>query len=824
MLYPETFEAKSGFSTVKEIISGYCTGSAGKELAFKLRFSDNYDIVQQAVSLTSEMQSLLRGATPFPFDNSRDVSDAVNKIRVDGAFLSEEELLDLKIFLLSLGEVLGFMRQQDSEIIPVLSELSSDISPLKAEYKAIDLVIDDEGSVKERASPALAEIRRNITQLSARVSRRLASIMSKARSDGFVDADANISLRNGRSVIPVSVFNKRRVPGLVHDQSSSGKTLFIEPSEIVEMNNDLFGLHHEERREVVRILTKLSGRLRPSIEEIFVALSYMAEVDLIRAKALFANSIGAIKPLLVNSPVVKWRRARHPLLVLSFSKQEGREVVPLDITLDADCRILVVSGPNAGGKSVCLKTVGLLQYMLQCGLTIPVAEGSESGLFDSIFIDIGDEQSIENDLSTYSSHLMAMKFFLKEAGDGTLILVDELGSGTEPVIGGAIAEAILDALRIKGVYGVVTTHYTNLKHYASSAEGVMNGAMAFDNHRMQPLFRLETGKPGSSFAFEIARKTGLPDPVLQAASDRAGRENVAYDSYLRDIARDRRYWERKRDSIRKLEKRVEGLAARYEAEADDLEKQRRAIIEDAREKAGEIISGSNRVIERTIREIREAGAEREKTRKARKEIENFRKDLDKVTDQAHKLPGRRSSGPGGAGRTLQGRSRRGDAPLRTKEPFVLRKGVHVSIEGSNSTGVVESVRDGNAVVSFGNVKVTISVSKLVPGDKERYRKEAGAKARGRIVLDEEKTGRSVSPTLDLRGVKADEAEVKLQGYLDQAIMAGFREVALLHGKGHGILREVVRGYLERSGVAEWYGDAPESQGGAGVTVALLRSQ
>jgi DNA mismatch repair protein MutS2 len=430
----------------------------------------------------------------------------------------------------------------------------------------IDRIIDRHGTIKDNASVRLKEIRSEIISKNLQVSKRLNSILKQAQSDGIVDTDTSVSVRNGRGVIPVNVFDKRKLRGLIHDQSASGKTVFIEPEEIVEINNDLVELEYEEKREIVKILTAFADNIRPYIEDLLQSDNFLGEIDFLRAKALFGNHINSIRPIISDKPFLFWKQAVHPILKLTFAKLSGRKVVPLDIQLDEKNRILVISGPNAGGKSVCLKTVGLLQYMLQCGLTIPVSEGSESGLFRDILIDIGDEQSIDNDLSTYSSHLISMKYFLKNGSDRSLILIDEFGTGTEPMLGGAIAEAILGEFNRKKAFGVLTTNYTNLKHFASLNEGVVNGAMAFDNHLMQPLFQLVIGKPGSSFAFEIAKKIGLPEEILNQASGKAGVKNINYDRHLKDIARDKRYWETKRMNIRQHEKRLEELIDAYEKE------------------------------------------------------------------------------------------------------------------------------------------------------------------------------------------------------------------------------------------------------------------
>ncbi|MBE0674007.1 MAG: Smr/MutS family protein, partial [Bacteroidales bacterium] len=517
-------------------------------------------------------------------------------------------------------------------------------------------------------------------------------------------------------------------------------------------------------------------------------------------------------------PHLKWFGAVHPLLFLAFKKLPGREVVPLDLSLDPDSRIVVISGPNAGGKSVCLKTTGLLQYMVQCGLTIPVREGSEAGLFSNIFIDIGDEQSIENDLSTYSSHLLSMKYFLRNAGDDTLILIDEFGSGTEPVIGGAIAEAILSELNKRGVYGIITTHYTNLKHFASNTLGIVSGAMSFDNHLMQPLFMLVTGRPGSSFAFEIARKIGLPEDVLSEASSKAGKENIQYDKLLRDIARDRRYWEKKRESVRRHEKRLEELWDEYETGLKTIKEKKKEIITQAKKEAETILSGSNRIIESTIREIRESEAEKERTREARRKLEEFREELGRKNEAEEPRDRLKPSI-----RSVKDKhhGNKASIPEKTSADVPIKPGIYVMMAESDSTGLVEDVSDNVATVSFGNVIIKLPVEKLIKSTKSEYDRQHKRSSKAVLDWDSSMKRAGFRPQLDLRGLKAEEAIQKVQEFLDQAWMVSYPTVRILHGKGYGILRHQIRQYLSTLGYIRSFDDAPVDQGGTGITVVQL---
>ena len=576
------------------------------------------------MSATFEFQQLLQFEDFFPSDHYYKISDCLKKIRVEGTFPEVQEVFDMKRTLETVKAILGFFRTKEAVKYPVLRERCSSVKMYPYVLEAIDRIIDKKGIIKDNASSRLKEIRSELVSKGILVSKRLNAILKQAQADGIVDADTSASVRNGRGVIPVSAYDKRKIRGLIHDQSASGKTVFIEPEEIVEINNDLIELEYEEKREIVRILTAFADDIRPYIDELLEVNSFLGEIDFIRAKALLGNHLHSIKPVMINKPFLSWRRAMHPLLTLTFEKIPGRKVVPLEIVLDDKDRILLISGPNAGGKSVCLKTVGLLQYMLQCGLTIPVAEGSETGIFKNILIDIGDEQSIDNDLSTYSSHLINMKHFIKHGNEKTLVLIDEFGTGTEPMLGGSIAEAILGELNRNRVFGVITTHYTNLKHFASLTDGIVNGAMAFDNHLMQPLFQLTIGKPGSSFAFEIARKIGLPEEILAEASGKAGVKNINYDRHLKDIARDKRYWETKRQNIRQQEKRLEELMAEYEKELAGAKTLRKEIITKAKDEAQQLLRESNRIIESTIRQIKESQAEKEKTKDVRQQLEEFK--------------------------------------------------------------------------------------------------------------------------------------------------------------------------------------------------------
>ena len=586
MIYPQNFEQKTGFDKVRRLISDKCLSPLGQERVAEMEFSADYTTVVERLEQTDEFVRILHGEVEFPASFFFDVRYSLKRIRPEGTWLDEKELFDLKRSLQTINDIVRFFRPTDEEEIayPALTALAGDILVFPQLIGKIDSILDKFGKVKDNASPTLAQIRKEITATMSGISRSLQSILRNAQSEGVVDKDVTPTMRDGRLMIPVAPAFKRKIKGIVHDESASGKTVFIEPEVVVEANNRVRELEGDERREIMKILTEFTNIVRPMVPDILQSYEFMADIDFIRAKALFAEQVKGIKPAVENIQQVDWARAVHPLLYLSLQKQD-KQVIPLDITLTEEKRILIISGPNAGGKSVCLKTVGLLQYMLQCGLLIPLHESSRTGIFASIFIDIGDEQSIENDLSTYSSHLTNMKHFVRNCNEKTIILIDEFGSGTEPQIGGAIAEALLDRFNRNRSFGVITTHYQNLKHFAEDTEGIVNGAMLYDRHLMQPLFKLSIGNPGSSFAVEIARKIGLPEDVIADASAKVGSDYIDMDKYLQDIVRDKRYWESKRQNIRQREKKLEDITERYEKDLAEVNKQRKEIMREAKAEA-----------------------------------------------------------------------------------------------------------------------------------------------------------------------------------------------------------------------------------------------
>ncbi|MBN2347383.1 MAG: Smr/MutS family protein [Bacteroidales bacterium] len=825
MIYPVNFESKIEFDKIRDKLSEYCNSELGAEKVRQMSFLTDFAAVDHQVSLTEEFRQIHLFEESFPDDFYYNCIPYFKKIRLEGTFLSEAEVFNLKRSLETIKNIIRYIKNLEEEKYPVIKKEAQEVKYFPMVAEKIDSVINKFGKIKDNASPELNKIRKDIQQKHASVSKKIQQILKHARDSGLVDQDAEVTLRDGRPVIPVSSSDKRKIKGIIHDESASGKTSFIEPAEIVELNNEIRELEYAERREIIKILIRLADDIRPYSDELITSYGFLGTIDFMRAKAQFAVSIEAIRPKLFPSTSFRWIKAQHPLLYLTH-KEENKEIVPLDIQLNKEARILLISGPNAGGKSVCLKTVGLVQYMLQCGMLVPMSENSETGMFENIFIDIGDEQSLENDLSTYSSHLISMKFFARHATEKTMVLIDEFGTGTEPVIGGAIAEAILDKLNKNGTFGVLTTHYTNLKHFAASADGIVNGAMLFDTHKIQPLFKLEMGKPGSSFAIDIARKIGLPEDILQVASEKAGKDYVKFDKHLREILRDKRYWEEKRGKIRHTEKRLDEVLDSYAGELESVKQLRKEILEDARIEARKILEDANKEFEKTIREIRESQADKEKTKQAREAFNRFRETTldapvsedDKITRKMNKLKDQE-------GRLRVKRKEKPEADPGKKpapESREIRIGDHVKLIGRETTGEVLEIHGNNITLGLGNMVTTVKTSKVERlGDTESKRLTKQAKSRPESVYSISERKMSFKPAIDIRGKRADEAIELIRTFIDEAIMVNSGEVRILHGKGNGILRQVIRDYLHTLDVIKTYKDEHVEQGGAGITVVTF---
>ena len=831
MIYPQNFEQKIGFDQIRQLLKDKCLSTLGEEKVSDMGFSEQYEVVEENLNQVTEFVRIIQEEDGFPDQFFFDVRPSLKRIRIEGMYMDEQELFDLRRSLETIRDIVRFLQRNDEEEsdcpYPSLKKLAGDITVFPQLITKIDGILNKYGKIKDNASTELSRIRRELANTMGSISRSLNSILRNAQSEGYVDKDVAPTMRDGRLVIPVAPGLKRKIKGIVHDESASGKTVFIEPAEVVEANNRIRELEGDERREIIRILTEFSNTLRPSIPEILQSYEFLAEIDFIRAKSHFAIQTNSIKPSLENEQLLDWTMAVHPLLQLSLAKH-GKKVVPLDIELNLKRRILIISGPNAGGKSVCLKTVGLLQYMLQCGMLVPMHERSHVGLFGSIFIDIGDEQSIEDDLSTYSSHLTNMKIMMKNCNERSLILIDEFGGGTEPQIGGAIAEAVLKRFNIKGTFGVITTHYQNLKHFAEDHEGVVNGAMLYDRHLMQALFQLQIGNPGSSFAVEIARKIGLPEDVIADASEIVGSEYINADKYLQDIVRDKRYWEGKRQTIRQREKHMEETIARYQAEMEELQKSRKEIIRQAKEEAERLLQESNARIENTIRTIKEAQAEKEKTRLVRQELADFRESIDNLTskEQEDKIARKMEKLKEKQNRKKekkQNGTKEQPTVQQTPKATPITEGCPVRIKGQSSVGEVLEINGKNAVVAFGSIKTTVKTERLersnaVP-QKQEPAKSSFVSNQTQDSMYEKKL--NFKQDIDVRGMRGDEALQAVTYFVDDAILVGMSRVRILHGTGTGILRTLIRQYLQTIPGVRHFADEHIQLGGAGITVVDL---
>ena len=902
MIYPKNFEQKIGFTEVRSLLRARCLSTLGKERIDEMNFSTDATQVNIWMEEIREFRRIQEGQDEFPLDNFFDVRESVARIRLEGTHMEVEELFDLKRSLETIIAIVSFLsRGEETEqgevrhYYPALYNLADGVATFPLLVQRISQIIDKFGKMRDNASPELLQIRRELARIEGSISRTLYGILRAAQGEGLVEKDVTPTLRDGRLVIPVAPGLKRKISGIVHDESATGRTVYIEPTEVVEANNKVRELENEERREMIRILTDFAKKVRPNVREILDSYNLMAAVDFIRAKAELARLFKSFEPQVAEEPHIDWIRVIHPLLQLSLERKNNKNVsysisvgdidsnkvsnevdnrqdyntileeedearnvpssvVPLDIQLTKDKHLLIISGPNAGGKSVCLKTVGLLQYMLQCGLSIPVGDRSKTGVFADIMIDIGDEQSIENDLSTYSSHLMNMKIMMRRASDRTLILIDEFGTGTEPQIGGAIAESVLRQFWKKHAWAVITTHYQNLKHFAEEHPGTVNGAMLYDRHEMRPLFQLAIGRPGSSFAIEIARKTGIPEEVIRDASEIVGSDYIQSDKYLQDIVRDKRYWENKRQTIHSHEKELEKRISQYEKDIAALEQSRKEILNRAKAQAEEIIKESNRRIENAIREIREKQAEKEETKRIRQELaayeaglldgsktdkgetsnkkklkssgllsdDDFQKKVDKIKSRKERHEQHLKEK---AGKQQAAAEALKNAMRKQQSGGAVMAGDSVRIKGLTSAGKVESIEGKQATVIFGGIRTKMAVSRLEHVDAATIQSEQkqfqayNYSRETRETIDKHRN--QFRQELDVRGMRADEALNQVQYFIDDAILVGASQVRILHGKGNGILRQLIRQYLGSVPNVTNYRDEHVQFGGAGITVVEL---
>lgn len=880
MIYPNNFEHKISFNEVRELLKSHCQSNMGRERVDQITFLTRAEDINKQQLHTQEFIRLMETEEEVPQMDFFDLRESIHRIRIGGTYLEESQMWDLKRSLDTLHSFIAIIRRgerkegygqhdevqkaekagrYDGSLYPTLSELSDGVFTFHNVTRRIEQILDKYGKVKDEASPELSRLRHELRRAEGSVGRALQKILSTVKAEGLVEQDVNPTFRDGRLVIPVSPTLKRRIKGIVHDESATGKTVFIEPTEVVEANNMIRELEADERREVIRILQDFTNMIRPNTPELLRAWQFLADLEFTRAKALLNQQISGITPRVESRPLIDWTLAQHPLLALNL-KAHGRKVVPLDIALGTrkslgrEQRILIISGPNAGGKSVCLKTVALLQYMMQCGLPVPMGENSKCGVFQSLFIDIGDEQSIDDDLSTYSSHLLNMKNMMRSCSPQSLLLIDEFGGGTEPAIGGAMAEAILSRYHQKGTFGVITTHYQNLKHFADGHEGVVNAAMLYDRHQMQPLFQLQIGNPGSSFAVEIARKIGIPEDVIAEASQIVGQDYIDADKYLQDIVRDKRYWEGKRQNIHQQEKQMQQTIARYEDEVTDLHGQRRDILKKAREEAQQIIADANARIEATIKEIKEAQAEKERTREARQDLQEFRdaladetmmngnNDVEAIEKKMRQIEERRkrkadrkakkandtakaeSAQQASSASSPSQNMRAAESNVSDMQGVALEVGSFCRIKGQTSVGKLESIDGKRATVVFGSMRTIVDIKRLLPAaqPKEESIMQVATYLSKETRDDMHQRKLNFHQDIDVRGMRGDEALQAVSYYIDDAILVGASRVRILHGTGNGILRTLIRQYLKTIPSITSARDEHVQFGGAGITVVELK--
>ncbi len=805
MILPSNFEEKTGFDTIRRMLDGYCLGEGGKSRVANICFSNNTEELNLELNTTEEFRTMLITVFGYPASEYFELEEELNNILIPGTFLPAELLVLLRSSYSAYINCKTFISETTANTFPHLHILISGQYIEPGIIAGINRVLDVEGNIRDNASPALLEIRKSLARMIHQIDKKIAQALTQAKLDKYIPADTEIAIRDGRAVIPVNSSNKRKISGVIIDESATGQTSYIEPTEVFELRNSIRELELAERREIIKILIGLADELRPYIQLIKESLGFLGHLDFLRAKALLAIDTGSLKPVVHKKQSFHWIQARHPLLMLSLKKQK-REIVPSDISLNEDSRILIISGPNAGGKSVLLKTVGLLQYMLQCGLLIPVLDTSEAGIFDNMFIDIGDQQSIENDLSTYSSHLLNIKNLLNYADHSTLFLIDEFGAGTEPQSGGAIAEAVLETLNEKKAYGVVTTHYANLKLLASNHSGFINGAMLYDAKHMKPLFVLKTGRPGSSFAFEIALNIDFPKEVLDKAGEKVGHAKLDFDKQMQDLEAEKLDLSLKEKQLQQADEMLAGLINRYTSLKDELDRKQKEILEKASNEAKSILNKSNQIIEKTIREIKQSQADATRTKQLRAEIKEFSEQVveiplvESIIEEEVILPPEKATG----------------------SPVLI--GSRVRMKGQHESGEVVDIHGSEATVAFNTVTLKVKTENLEvlqPNTPVKKSVNRGV-AYQNMVNDMNARMANFRITIDVRGKRADETELLIQRYIDEAIMLHVSEVSILHGKGNGVLRSIIRNYLGSIPEIKQFSDASLETGGSGITLVTLK--
>ena len=830
MLYPQNIEIKLGFDKIRERLNELCVSTLGRNFVEKIRFSDNYDLIQKMIRQADEMKNILQfEPTAFPSQNYLDVNYQLSKAAIEGAFLTEEEFFNVKLSLRTIQECLRFFDKKEPEEFPTLRELVGSAfqeknkdnvtsqnqirnpqSEIKNLLDSLDKIIDDRGKLKDNASSELQAIRKRMQNQENDLRKTLDRILKNARANGWISDDFSLTLRGGRMVIPIAAEHKRKIKGFVHDESDTGKTVFLEPTEALEANNEIRELESAEKREIVRILMELTNQMRPHVPVLRKAYTFLGIIDFIRAKARLAIEVNGIAPLSINSQVVDWKNAVHPLLFLSFKKQ-GKTVKPLTITLNAENRILLISGPNAGGKSVTLKTLGLLQFMYQCGLLVPMAEHSTIGMFKNVFIDIGDEQSLENDLSTYSSHLTNMKHFLLSSDRKTLFLIDEFGTGTEPSLGGAIAESILEDLNKSGAYGAINTHYTNLKTFADKTLGITNGAMRYDAEHLEPMYELEIGKPGSSFAIEIAYKIGLPKAIIDKSKQKIGNQQVSFEKLLKELEIERKVFADKNVENATKQRKLDQLLEQYSSLKTFLDNEKKTILNTAKLQAKELVKNANQKIEATIKDIREQGADKLATKEIRQELQDFQDGLN-----VEKL----------VVGNISKNTNNIEKEIIEKDVIEVIEGEItigslVRIKGQEALGEVIGMRGKDAEVAIGDLKTTVKLNRLEKISRKEFKQKTSPKTKV-VGVDMNDKMMNFSFNLDLRGKRGDEALMEVDKFMNDALMLGQDELRIVHGKGDGILRTLIRNHLRGYKQVAKTQDEHADRGGAGVTLVSMK--
>jgi len=809
LIYPAHFEEKIAFSKIREMLLENCLCEAGARLVHLMNFISDQEVLLPIWQQSFEFKQLMLFETGFPASNYFDLSEVLTYLRVDGSSIKIEELFELHLSLKTILLIHDYL-QKRAESYPVLASLNSLIYFDKNLVSNMEAIIDERGRIRDTASEKLLEIRLRMRKLQSSMRNKIQQSLQLSKSKGWSKDDAEVTIRNGRSVIPVLAAEKRQLKGFVHDESRTGQLVYIEPIELFETNNELRELEMDELQEINRILLQFAYQLRPDIDALQEAYQYLGIIDFNRAKAKLAMDIDAHLPILSTDNQMNWMQARHPILLISH-RQKGKNIIPLDLELTPQGRILIISGPNAGGKSVCLKTVGLLQYMFQCGLLVPMRQNSEMRLFNHLLIDIGDQQSIENDLSTYSSHLLNLRHFLQYSDAESLFLIDELGTGTEPAIGGAIAEAALEQLNDAKAFGVVTTHYGNLKALAGKVEGIVNGAMLFDTRELRPLYRLKIGQPGSSFAFEIARKMGIEEQLLQRASTKSGRKEVNFDQRLQEVELEKERLDLKAKELEFTDNALKELVEKYNAMNEKLQLEKNMLMHEARAKAKEIIKDANRLVEKTIREIKESEANKEKVKELRTTLESTHNELvDKVLEKPE-LP-----------KVVTTKTKVIDEVKVLAESPLLED--MVRLIGQQTVGKLEQIKGKNAVISFDSIRVTVPYLQLekVQVNKNQALKQSSNTQYSSILQNIHERSLQFKPSIDLRGKRAEETLNFVKSWLDEAMLLSQKDLEILHGTGNGILRQVIRDYLSSVKQVERFSDASLEMGGGGKTLIKLR--